>query len=41
MPLYRQESYFKMLGANLSRQTISNWIIGAASELGVTYDIMK
>lgn len=41
MPLYRQETYFKMLGANLSRQTLSNWIIGAASGLGIIYEIMK
>jgi transposase len=25
LPLYRQETYFDMLGANLSRQTMSNW----------------
>lgn len=41
MPLYRQETYFKMLGANLSRQTISNWIIGASRELECVYDLMK
>jgi len=41
MPLYRQETYFKMLGANLSRQTFSNWIIGSANEFQVIYDIMK
>ena len=33
LPLYRQETYFDMLGANISRQTMSNWIIGAAEEL--------
>jgi len=41
MPLYRQESYFKMMGANLSRQTLSNWIINAANELGPIYSLMK
>lgn len=41
MPLYRQETYFDMLGVNLSRQTLSNWIIGAASEFEPVYDIMK
>lgn len=41
LPLYRQETYFDMLGANLSRQTLSNWIIGAANELQPVYDIMK
>jgi transposase len=41
LPLYRQETYFDMLGANLSRQTLSNWIIGAANEFQIVYDIMK
>lgn len=41
MPLYRQESYFKMMGVNLSRQTLSNWIIGAANELEPVYKLMK
>lgn len=41
MPLYRLETYFKMLGANLSRQTLSNWIMNSATELQIVYDIMK
>ncbi|MHC1684231.1 MAG: IS66 family transposase [Clostridiaceae bacterium] len=41
MPLYRQETYFDMLGVSLSRQTLSNWIIGAANEFQVVYDVMK
>lgn len=41
MPLYRQEAYFDMLGVSLSRQTLSNWIIGAAKEFEIVYDIMK
>lgn len=41
MPLYRQETYFKMLDANLSRQTLSNWIMSAASELQPVYNFMK
>ncbi|WP_434796259.1 IS66 family transposase [Terrisporobacter vanillatitrophus] len=41
LPLYRQENYFKMLGANLSRQTLSNWIISSAKEFQVVYDLMK
>lgn len=41
LPLYRQETYFDMLGVTLSRQTLSNWIIGAANEFKVVYDIMK
>lgn len=41
MPLNRQETYFKMLGANLSRQTMANWIIKSSDELKVIYDLMK
>lgn len=41
LPLYRQETYFDMLGASISRQTMSNWMIGAASEFEIVYDIMK
>ncbi len=41
LSLYRQETYFDMLGASLSRQTLSNWIISAAAELQPVYDIMK
>lgn len=41
LPLYRQETYFDMLGVNLSRQTLSNWMIGAANEFQPVYDIMK
>ena len=41
MPLYRQESYFKMMGVNLSRQTLSNWIINAAKELEPIYSLMR
>ncbi|MDK0767720.1 IS66 family transposase [Clostridium perfringens] len=39
--LYRQESYFKMLGANLSRQTLSNWIIGVSNAFKPIYSFMK
>ena len=31
MPLKRMETYFKMMDVNLSRQTLSNWIINSAS----------
>ncbi|MEG0222096.1 MAG: IS66 family transposase, partial [Clostridia bacterium] len=41
LPLYRQESYFKMMGANLSRQNLSNWTISAANEFAIIYDIMQ
>ncbi|MBU3145343.1 IS66 family transposase [Clostridium sp. CF012] len=41
IPLYRQEAYFDMLGANLSRQTLSNWIMGAAKEFEPVYDTRR
>lgn len=41
MPLYRQEAYFNMMGVNLSRQTLSNWIISTATELEPIYQLMK
>ena len=41
LPLYRQNNYFEMLGATLSRQTLSNWVIGTATELQDIYDLMK
>ena len=41
LPLYRQETYFNMLGANLSRQSLSNWIVSAANELEPVYNLMK
>lgn len=41
LPLYRMESYFETLNVNLSRQTLSNWIINAAIELEDVYNYMK
>ena len=41
LPLYRMETYFEMMDAKLSRQTLSNWIISAASELECVYDYMR
>lgn len=41
MPLYRQQNYFKMLGADISRQTMSNWTLAAANLLEDVYDAMK
>ncbi|OOM06320.1 IS66 family transposase [Clostridium saccharobutylicum] len=41
MPLYRMESYFKMMNVNLSRQTLSNWIISCANELLPVFNYMK
>jgi hypothetical protein len=35
------ESYFKMMNVNLSRQTLSNWIISCANELQPVLDYMK
>ena len=41
MPLYRQESYFDMMGATLSRQTLCNWTMSAAEALEPIYNNMK
>lgn len=41
MPLYRQQNYFKMLGADISRQTMSNWMLAAANLLEDAYAVMK
>lgn len=41
LPLYRMETYFEMMDVKLSRQTLSNWIINAASELECVYDYMR
>ena len=41
LPLYRQESYFYMMGALLSRQTLCNWTMSAAKALEPIYNQMK
>lgn len=41
LPLYRQETYFDMLGVNLTRQTLSNWIMGVANEFEIIYELMR
>ena len=41
MPLYRQEAYFDMMGATLSRQTLCNWTMSAADALAPIYTHMK
>lgn len=41
MPLYRQETYFDMMGATLSRQTLCNWTMSAAEALEPIYTHMK
>src|SRR5699024_2663431 len=42
LPLYRQESQLKYLGIDLSRQTLSNWMVqGADRWLGKVYDRMR
>lgn len=41
MPLYRQEKYFDMMGATLSRQTLCNWTMSAADALVPIYNHMK
>ena len=41
MPLYRQEAYFDMMGATLSRQTLCNWSMAASEALVPIYNHMK
>jgi len=41
VPLYRQEKYLKTLGVNLSRQTMSNWIIKSSEYLEPLYNRFK
>ena len=41
MPLYRQQSYFDMMGATLSRQTLCNWTMAASKVLEPIYNYMK
>ena len=41
MPLYRQQSYFDMMGATLSRQTLCNWTMSASKALEPIYNYMK
>nr|MCR4943472.1 IS66 family transposase [Clostridium sp.] len=41
LPLYRQESYFNMMGATLSRQTLCNWTMAASRVLEPIYNHMK
>ena len=41
LPLYRQEQEFHRQGLNLSRQTLSNWVINASEQyLQPVYDIL-
>lgn len=41
MPLYRQETYFDMMGSTLSRQTLCNWTMVAAPALEPIYSHMN
>jgi len=38
MPLYRQETIFKRLSIDLSRATLSNWVLKSAELLVPFYD---
>jgi transposase len=40
IPLYRQEQQFKRFGINLSRQTLSNWVIKGSLWLETLYEAM-
>lgn len=41
LPLYRQENYFKMMNIELSRQTISNWVIRSSDQFTPFYELLK
>ncbi|EHK2407006.1 transposase [Clostridium perfringens] len=41
LSLYKQENYFKMLGDNLSPQTLFNWIIRVSNTFEPIYSFMK
>lgn len=41
LPLYSQEEYFSSLGVNLSRKTLSNYVICTAAKLKPVYELLK
>lgn len=41
LPLYRQENYFKMMNIELSRQTLSNWVVRSSVEFKPFYELLK
>ena len=41
LPLYRQSEDYKRIGLNLSRQTLSNWMIKSSLQLEVIFNKMK
>ena len=41
LPLYRQQRIFKRLGVELSRQTMSGWVIEAARESGRYVELLR
>ena len=41
LPLYRQEAMFKQYGIELSRKTMSDWVLKCADVLQVLYDKLK
>ncbi|WP_132282064.1 IS66 family transposase [Natranaerovirga hydrolytica] len=41
LPLYRQENYFKMMNVELSRQTLSNWVVKASVAFEPFYKRLK
>lgn len=41
LPLYRQENYFKMIDASISRQSMAAWIIEAASKITPIYNFLQ
>jgi len=41
LPLYRQSEDYKRIGLNLSRQTLSNWMIKSSLQLEIIFNKMK
>lgn len=41
LPLYRQENYFKMIDASISRQSMASWIIEAAKKITPIYNFLQ
>jgi transposase len=41
LPLYRQENYFKMIDASISRQSMASWIIEAAKKITPIYNLLQ
>jgi len=41
LPLYRQENYFKMIDASITRQSMAKWIIEASKKITPIYNFLQ